>query len=64
MIFSQIDTNGSGLITPKEFHHAMKMVSIELTDQEIVKIRNKVANNDVSISYFEFIAKFRNDPVL
>jgi hypothetical protein len=64
LIFSQIDTDGSGLISPKEFHKAMKLVSLGLTDQEIEKIRNRCdANNDGLISYSEFIAKFRNDPV-
>jgi Ca2+-binding EF-hand superfamily protein len=34
-IFAQIDTDGSGDITPLEFRKAMKMVSLNLTDTEI-----------------------------
>jgi hypothetical protein len=42
----------------------MKLVSLGLTDQEIDNIRHRLdANNDGYISYPEFIAKFRNDPV-
>ena len=42
----------------------MKLISTGLTDLEIQKIMNRVdADNDGNISYKEFVAKFRNDPV-
>lgn len=62
-IFAQIDTNNSGDISPEEFHKAMKLINIGLTDQEINKLLKRVdSNNDGSLSYEEFVAKFRDDP--
>lgn len=64
MIFGQIDTDSSGLISAKEFKKAMKMISISLSDMEITKLMNRVdANQDGMISYKEFVEKFRDDPV-
>lgn len=64
MIFGQIDTDGSGLISSKEFYKAMKLISLGLTDQEIDKIMKRIdADNDGNISYLEFVAKFRDDPI-
>lgn len=63
-IFSQVDTDGSGLISNEEFKRAMKMISIGLTDIEIQKIMHRFdADKDGNISYTEFVAKFRDDPV-
>ena len=64
MIFSQIDTDSSGLISAKEFKKAMKMISLGLTDTEISKIMDRVdADHDGNVSYKEFVSKFRDDPV-
>ena len=64
MVFRGIDTNGSGSISREEFHRAMKMISLGLTNMEIQKIMNRVdANNDGKISYQEFAEKFREDPI-
>ena len=42
----------------------MKLISTGMTDLEIQKIMNRVdADNDGNVSYKEFVAKFRNDPV-
>lgn len=63
-VFKQIDTDGSGSVSSEEFHRALKMISLGLTTTEIQKIMNRVdSNNDGSISYLEFAAKFREDPV-
>ena len=64
LIFSQIDEDGSGLISRKEFHKAMKMISLSLTDTEIEKIMDRMdADNDGTVSYAEFISKLRDDPL-
>ena len=34
-IFKQIDVDGSGEVSPEEFHRAMKMISLGLTNTEI-----------------------------
>lgn len=63
VIFAQFDLDGSGDITHEEFHKAMKMISLGLSDNEIYKIMRRVdANNDGVINYLEFAAKFREDP--
>jgi hypothetical protein len=63
-VFKQIDTDGSGSVSSEEFHRALKMISLGLTNMEIQKIMNRVdSNNDGRISYLEFAAKFREDPV-
>ena len=63
MIFGQFDVDGSGDITREEFHKAMKMISLGLSDNEIYKIMRRVdANNDGVINYLEFASKFREDP--
>jgi len=64
LIFRQIDSDGSGSISREEFHRAMKMISLGLSNIEIQKIMDRVdANNDGLISYLEFAAKFREDPI-
>jgi len=63
VIFAQFDVDGSGDITKEEFHKAMKMISLGLSDNEIYKIMRRTdANNDGVINYLEFAAKFREDP--
>lgn len=63
VIFSQFDVDGSGDITKEEFHKAMKMISLGLSDNEIYKIMRRIdANNDGVINYTEFASKFREDP--
>lgn len=63
VIFAQFDVDGSGDITREEFHKAMKMISLGLSDNEIYKIMRRTdANNDGVINYLEFAAKFREDP--
>ena len=62
-IFSQFDFDSSGTINMAEFHKAMKLVSLGLTDIEIKKIAQRIdANNDGIISYEEFASKFRDYP--
>jgi hypothetical protein len=64
LIFRQIDSDGSGFISREEFHRALKMISLGLTNMEIQKLMDRVdANNDGQISYVEFAAKFREDPI-
>lgn len=56
--------DGSGDISAAEFHQAMKLLSLGLSDNEIYKIRQRVdANNDGVINYLEFAAKFRDDSI-
>lgn len=61
-VFSQIDTDKSGLLNRKEFHKAMKLINTGFTTVEMDKIMQRVdSNNDGVISYIEFASKFRID---
>lgn len=63
-IFGQFDVDGSGDITGEEFKQAIKLISLGITDTEIDRLMQRVdANMDGYVSYLEFAAKFRDDPM-
>jgi Ca2+-binding EF-hand superfamily protein len=61
-VFGQFDSSSTGVVSKEEFHRAMKLLSLGLSDAEISKMMSRLdANADGSISYAEFAAKLRDN---
>ena len=62
-IFTAIDTNADGLLSPAEFSAAVRKLNLGFSEVDIVRVIAAVdANGSGNINYLEFTAAFRGVP--